>query len=87
MAIDGNNLSAIEMCTYLTSEIRAPLYFVLRAHNPAPNGHIANELYNTVKAMRLLALANQFHVDHHEDSLFTTSKHQILRFLSLSGLF
>ena len=47
---------------------------------------IVNELYNTVKAfprVRSLVLANQFHLDHHEDSQFTTSKHQILRYLSV----
>lgn len=30
-AIDGPKCSAIETCTYLTSELKIPLYFILRA--------------------------------------------------------
>ena len=40
-AIDGPKWSAIETCAYLTSELRTPLYSVLRMHGPAPNSHIA----------------------------------------------
>ena len=91
-AIDGHKQSAIETCTYLTSELRTPLYSVLQTHSPAPTWSycIVNKLCNTVNAtpgVQSLALANQFHMDHHEDSRFTTSKYQILRFLPLSGLF
>ena len=39
--IDGPEWSAIEMCTYLTSVLRTPLYSVLRTLDPVPNGHIA----------------------------------------------
>ena len=46
-AIDGPKRSAIETCTYLTSELRTPLYSVLRMHDPAPKGHIA-QLTNSI---------------------------------------
>ena len=41
MPIDGPKRSAIETCTYLTSELRTPLYSVLRTLDLVPNGHIA----------------------------------------------
>ena len=47
MAIDGPKRSAIETCTYLTSELRTPLYSVLWMHDPAPNSHIA-QLTNSI---------------------------------------
>ena len=47
MAFDGPKWSAIETCTYLTSELRTPLYSVLWMHYPAPNGHIA-QLTNSI---------------------------------------
>ena len=46
-AIDGLKRSAIETCTYLTSELRTPLYSVLRTHDPVPNGHNA-QLINSI---------------------------------------
>ena len=91
MAINGPKRSeAIETCAYLISELRISLYSVLQMQSPTPNVHNQHILYNTVKVMPtgvMLALLNPFHVDHHEDSRFTTSKHQISRFLSLSGFF
>ena len=39
--IDGPKQSAIETCTYLISELRTPLFSVIRMHDAAPNGHIA----------------------------------------------
>ena len=56
-AIDGPKWSAIEMCTYLTSELRTSLYSVLWMHSPAPNGHV-NELYNMVKGTPLSTIAS-----------------------------
>ena len=50
-----------EMCTYLTSELRTPLYSILRMLDPAPNSHyywMVSELYNTVKAMPPSAIAS-----------------------------
>ena len=41
MAIDGPKQLALEKCTYLTSELRTPLYSILRMHSPTPNSHIA----------------------------------------------
>ena len=70
--IDGPKRSAIKMCTYLTSELRTPLYSVLRMLDPVPNGHIA-WLANSIIRSRphprvsLLAVALQFHTDHRED--------------------
>ena len=40
-AIDSPKRSTIETCTYFTSELRTPLYSILRTHDPDPNGHIA----------------------------------------------
>ena len=41
MTVYGPKRSAIETCTYLTSELRTPLYSVLLMLDPIPNGHIA----------------------------------------------
>ena len=90
-AIDGPKWSAIETCTYLTSEIRTPLYSVLLTHDPAPNGHNA-QLTNSIiwsgprPWVTSLAIALQFHMDHHEDGWFTRPKHQISGYHSLSDL-
>ena len=40
-SIDSPKHSAIETCTYLTSELRTLLYSILRTHGPAPNDHVA----------------------------------------------
>ena len=40
MAINGPKRSAIETCSYLTSELRIPLYSILQMQTPALNGHI-----------------------------------------------
>ena len=40
-AINDPKQLPIERCTYLTSELRTPLYSVSQMHSPAPNDHIA----------------------------------------------
>lgn len=69
-AINGPKRSTIETCTCLTSELRIPLYSLLWTHNLAPNGHTANSLILSRPHPRvpLLALALQFHMNHHEDA-------------------
>ena len=74
--------TAIETCTYLTSELRTPLYSVLRTHDPPPNGHIAWLTDSIIRSrprpqVPSLVLALQFHMDHHEDGGLTRPKYQI----------
>ena len=70
--INSPKRSAIETCTYLTSELRTPLYSVLQTLDPVPNGHIAQLMNSIIQSrprprVRSLALAVQFHMDYHED--------------------
>ena len=70
MPIDNPKQSAIETCTYLTSELRTPLYSVLRTFHLVPNVWIMNSiiLWSRLRSqVRPLVLALQFHMDYHED--------------------
>ena len=86
--IDVPKQLAIETCTYLTSELRTPFYSVITGSGSASKQSycMVNEVYNTVKATALrptLALALQFHMDHHEYGWLT---HQISTYHPLSDL-
>ena len=57
MAIDGPKQLALETCTYLTSELRTPLYSVLQMHSPTPTAQLT-KLYTTVNATPPSAIAS-----------------------------
>ena len=76
---NGPKLLVIEMCTYLTSELRTLLYSILQMLDPAPNCHImVSKLYNTVKATPLSARYRDVYVQIHPfffSSVLILSRH------------